>query len=104
MNISNMSKQYPSDGFTREVNAEDLVSGNVLRMLNSEGAQSVFSDCVISKIEGNVVRLNRPMVWSNGQTHVENFTVFNSSIIKNTKWKIVLAANGEPYNMTFNPS
>lgn len=98
-----MAKQYTSDGFTRAVVAADLIPGNVLRMVHSDGSQSPFADCVITGIVGNVVQLSRPMIWSNGETHVERFAPFNTSIIGSANWRIILLASGLPYTMIAGP-
>lgn len=97
-----MNKRYPSDGFTRPTIVEDIKIGNVVRMVNPDGSQAVFSDCVIHLIECNVITLLRPMVWSNGKMHTERFSVYRSKLLDNC-YRTVLAANGEPYTMLGNP-
>lgn len=97
-----MTKRYPSDGFTRPTTTEDIKVGNVVRMVNPDGSQAVFSDCVISFIEGDVITLLRPMVWSNGNSYTERFSAYSSRLMAKD-FRTVLAANGEPYTMLGGP-
>lgn len=91
--------QHTSDGFTRAVESKDLVPGNVLRMVNPDGSQAPFSDCVITGIVDNVVQLSRPVIWSNGETHVERIAPFNTSLVGSSSWRLVLLSSGLPYTM-----
>jgi len=100
MNAINMAKQYPCDGFTRLTEESDLVPGTVLRMVNfidNPAVSAPFSDCVITKVEDGIVYLNRPMGWSNGKTHTEEFCAYTTRVVK--FWHTVLTASGKPYSM-----
>lgn len=91
-------KQYPSDGFSRPTVEADLKPGVCLRMINPDGSSAPFSDCVIQKIDNDIVYLLRPLVWSNGESHVETFNSFTSRILQGY-FHTVLTAEGTPYMM-----
>jgi hypothetical protein len=94
---------YPYDGTVRDVEAGDLRPGVVLRMVNPDSTSAPFSDCVIVKLEGDMLYLKRPIAWGNGALGAEEFPVMVQSILEggasHPYFKTVLLCNGEPYMM-----
>jgi hypothetical protein len=89
--------KYNYDGAVRAIEKEDLVVGNVVRMVHENGLFSApFSDCIISKIEDDEVYLNRPG-FSN-KLYMEQFSALISNLVLSDKWMLVLEASGKPYN------
>jgi hypothetical protein len=94
---------FPYDGSVRNVQKEDLRPGVVLRMVNRDGTSAPFSDCVIIRVEDDVVvHLMRPMGWANGTVDAERFPAMVESLLKGSShnyFKTVLLSTGEPYTM-----
>lgn len=91
--------QYNCDGHIRRVIESDIVPGTVIRDIHPDGSISPFSDSVITRVENDQVYLIRPMAWSNGKIHAEEFGILKSKLLEYTCFHTVLLASGNRYTM-----
>jgi hypothetical protein len=94
---------FAFDGSVRSVKREDLRPGVVLRMVHSDGTSAAFSDCVIVRVESDMIHLVRPMGWADGTVNAERFPALTSSVLEgggsHDYFKTVLLSTGEPYTL-----
>lgn len=100
------------DGILKSCNLQDLVVGNVLRMVHLETKQSgSFSDCVIVRLyclpddDQEQVELLRPhFSLVNGQfcQGTEVFTVPAKNLLSSPeRFQVVCLASGKPHNVSY---
>ena len=108
---------FDNDGQTRVVTREDLVVGNVIRMVNADGTSNPFSDCLIVKInilsmqfgeDMTTVDLARAYAYVGFDAYAtspsvliayEAFSVRASSLIsENSRFHVCMLSTGHPHN------
>ena len=101
---------FKPDGRTRPVTMEDIVLGNILRMVQrtNESAVAPFADCVIVEILESSIRLARPYVEiakdepTGYRASLNSFEVPISRVIEeNSLFLLVLTSREVPHNIDY---